>query len=91
MRLASSINSTGSEAFDETNGDLFRFDWHIIAPGSNAHDGLHDADGRREQFEILGLVGRAEDVGVCGVCLLGGHLVGETALRHESGHLGAAA
>ena len=35
---------------------------------------------RRELFEVLGFVGCAEDVGVGGVGLLGGHLVGEAGL-----------
>ena len=42
-------------------------------------------------LEVFGLVGCAEDVGVSRVGLLGGHLVGETGLPHELGHLGAAA
>ena len=42
-------------------------------------------------FEVLGFVGGAEDVGVGGVGLLGGHFVVEAGLAHELGHLGAAA
>ena len=44
-----------------------------------------------ELLEVLGLVGRAEHVGVGGVGLLGRHLVGEAGLGHERRHLGAAA
>ena len=36
-------------------------------------------------------MGCAQDVGVGGVGLLGGHLVREAMLLHEGGHLGAAA
>ena len=36
-------------------------------------------------------MGCAEDVGVGGVGLLGGHLVGEAGLLHEGRHFGAAA
>jgi hypothetical protein len=42
-------------------------------------------------LQVFGFVGCAEDVGVGGVGLLGGHLVGEAGLLHEGGHLGAAA
>ncbi len=42
-------------------------------------------------FEVFRFVRGAEDVGVGGVGLLGGHLVAEAGLLHEGGHLGAAA
>ena len=41
-------------------------------------------------LQVLGLVGRAQHVGVSGVGLLGAHLVAEAVLGHEGGHLGAA-
>jgi hypothetical protein len=42
-------------------------------------------------LQVFCFVGCAEDVGVGGVGLLGGHLVGEAGGLHERGHLGAAA
>ena len=42
-------------------------------------------------LQVLGFVGCAEQVGVGGVGLLGGHLVGEAGPLHEGRHLGAAA
>ena len=42
-------------------------------------------------FEVFGLVGGAEDVGVGGVGFFGGHLVAEAGPLHEGGHLRAAA
>ncbi len=47
--------------------------------------------GRRKMLQVFGFVGCAENVGVGGVGLLGGHLVGEAGALHEGGHLGAAA
>ena len=90
MRLASSRSSTGSanslaverdgEAFFEADGDLFALDLDIVAPEGRAHDGVDDLDRGGEVLEVLGFVGCAEDVGVGGVGLLGGHLVGEAGL-----------
>ena len=79
------------EAFFEADGDLFGFDGDVVAPEGDAHDGGDDLHAGGEELEVLGFVGCAEDVGVGGVGLLGGHLVAEAGLGHEGGHLGAAA
>ncbi len=79
------------ETFFEADGDLFEFDGDVVAPEGGAHDGGDDLHAGGEEFEVLGFVGGAEDVGVGGVGLLGGHLVAEAGLGHEGGHLGAAA
>ena len=42
-------------------------------------------------LQVFGFVGCAQNVGVGGVGLLGGHLVGEAGPLHEGRHLGAAA
>jgi hypothetical protein len=99
MRLASSIRATGrevgaverdGEAFFEADGDLFGLTRRRRAR-RHAHDGGDDLHAAGEELEVLGFVGCAEDVGVGGVGLLGGHLVGEAGLLHEGRHLGAAA
>src|ERR1700679_148813 len=79
------------EAFFEADGGLFGFDGNVVAPEGGAHDGGDDLHAGGEEFEVLGFVGCAEDVGVGGVGFFGGHLVAEAGRGHEGGHLGAAA
>ena len=79
------------KALFKADGDLFALDFDIVAPEGRAHDGDDDLDRRRKMLQVFGFVGCAEDVGVGGVGLLGGHLVGEAVALHEGGHLGAAA
>ena len=62
-----------------------------LAPEGGAHDGGDDLHAGGEVFEVFGFVGGAEDVGVGGVGLLGGHLVVEAGLDEELGHFLAAA
>ncbi len=84
------IEGDGKALF-KADGNLFALDVDIVAPEGHAHDGNDDLDGGRKMLQVLCLVGCAEDVGVGGVSLLGGHLIGEAVALHERGHLGAAA
>jgi hypothetical protein len=88
--VIAAVEGDGKALF-ETDDDLFRLDFDIVAPRSNAHDGIDNLDGSGKVLEVLSFVGCAEDVGVSGVGLLGGHLVGEAVVLHEGGHFGAAA
>ena len=60
-------------------------------PEPHAHDRLDEFDAGVEVLECLGLVGRAPDVGVGGVRLLGAVPVREPAVGEPFGHLGPAA
>jgi hypothetical protein len=60
------VEGNGPALF-EANRDLFALDRDIVAPECRAHDWDNDLDGRREMLQILGFMGRAENVGVCGV------------------------
>ena len=79
------------EAFFEADGDLFALDLNVVAPEGGAHDRDDDLHAAREELEVLGFVGCAEDVGVGRVGFLSRHLVAEAGLLHEGRHLGAAA
>jgi hypothetical protein len=75
------------KAFFEADGDFFGLDGDVVAPEGRAHDRGDDLHRGREEFEVFGFVGCAEDVGVGGVGLFGGHLVAEAGFGHEGGHL----
>ena len=79
------------KALFKADGDLFALDFDIVAPEGRAHDGNDDLDGSRKLLQVFCFVGCAEQVGVGGVGLLGGHLVGEAGALHVRGHLRAAA
>ena len=101
MALASRNSATGiSErlavqrdglALLKTHDDLFGLDDTVVAPERHAHDRIDDLDAAVELLEILGLVGRAEEVAVGRVGLFGAHLVGEAIGGHERRHFRAAA
>src|SRR5690606_28365047 len=55
----------------EPYGHLFSGDLDIIAPGSHAHDRLHDVESRVKELELLRLVRCAPDVCVSRVRLFG--------------------
>ncbi len=54
----------------------------------DAHDRRHDLDAHRQLLECLRLVGRAPDVGVGGIRLLGGIPIRQLVLGEERTHLG---
>ena len=64
---------------------------HVVAPEGDAHDRLDDGDALVEEFQILGFVRGAEDVGVGRVGLLDAHLVLEAVPDHVLRHFLAAA
>ena len=70
----------------EADRDVLGGDLDVGVPEPHAHDRLDDLDAGVEVLQGLGLVGRAPDVGVGGVGLLGavpvGQVTGEQPLRH---------
>src|SRR6202012_270822 len=65
------------EALVEADRYLFASDIDIVTPEDRSHDGLDDPDAARKVLEVLGFVGSAEQIRVCRVRFLGGHLVAE--------------
>ena len=62
-----------------------------VGPVGHAHDGVDDAEVGAQELEVLGLVGRAEHVGVGRVGLVGAHRVGLADPLEVLAHLLAAA
>ena len=101
MAFAAAISSTGSceggavqrdgQPGLERDRDGFGLDRDGGIPVGDAHDRLDDLHRGAEQLEVLGLVGRAEHVGVGRIRLLGGRPVRQPALGEPLAHLGAAA
>ena len=75
----------------EAHRHLFGGDLDVVAPGGDAHDRLDDVEAGVEVLELLRLVGRAPDVRVGRVGLLGRVAVGEPAGDEPLAHLFAAA
>src|SRR5579859_1677742 len=75
----------------KSHDDLLGLHGTLVAPERHAHDRIDDCDAAVEPLEILGLVGRTENVAVGGIRLLGAHLVGEAIGGHERRHFRAAA
>jgi hypothetical protein len=78
-------------AFLEPDGDDLRRHLRGGVPVSDTHDRLHDVHRGSEQFEFLGLVGGAPQVGVRRIGLLLARPVREVPHDEELAHLGAPA
>ena len=79
------------DAARELDGELLGLDRDVASPVGDAHDRVDDAHAAIEALEVLGLVRRAEHVGVGGVRLLGRHRVRQADRREVLAHLLAAA
>ena len=77
--------------FLETHGYGLRLDLNILAPGGDTHDRLDNANSPVEELQVLGLVGRAEEVRIGRVGLLHARAIRHTGSVEILRHLLAAA